>query len=417
MKCSIKSFFCFLFIAVIASYFLFENTKDNIFHTPLSVHSTPWAAVGGCGSSAGGASGDALVKWIGNGVLGALIDCEILVSQGVLAKNSRTDGEKVVPADYNGQLRLQTTTALLNLYYHPPKIVDIKLCMPFLYKEGTNVKDGSTIKTAPFGDLSLDINRKWGTTGSIFTALTLVFPTGYSSIMSTGAEALSSDNELGGGLFSSSLRGSYTLDYDWGIINLGGSYSAGLFAIRTTEYGYFFSINPAHPTKTTEYLTSEKKDFQYARAGLGALNDAGTFSPDYLGIFSDIGIKTEGFTHGFSINYSYPLAQGSSEIRDVNVTDSVNFTTKESVQSYLNTNAAPGTKNFAMTRLEDGSWRYLTKTPARTRTLPALTLQYSVEKNDAVFPILLGGVAKMEYEKKLVFSGFSVALGFKFPVY
>jgi hypothetical protein len=388
-------------------------------HSRSSTPLTPWTAVGGCGSSAG-AGTDAGIKWIGNGVSGALIDCELVLSQTIASDSSLIRGW-----DFDGRVRYQTTSALLSLYYHPPKLMDIKLSMPFVYKESFYVKSGWAY-TGPFGDMSLDLSRKWGTTGSISTGLTLGFPTGYASIpnypyKSDGSITLPGYGQPGSGLFTSSLRASYTFDRDWGIINTGCSYSAGLFAVRTTEYGYP-GPDPANPK-----LTSEKKEFEVARDGFGARNDAGIVTPDYFGLFTDVGIKTEGFTHGFSVIFSYPIAPGKYEERGTGTTMQ-GFATKDEAQRYLDTaqdlvdengNPIPvSTKKFVLLPGNaDNTWYYLTKNQQQSRTLPSISLQYSIEKSDMIFPILVGAIVKMEYENRLLFSGFSVGVGVKFPVY
>jgi hypothetical protein len=396
----LKKALAFMSIAVIAlCFFIYANSR---FHSNISSRLTPWTAVGGCGSSAGSASGDVQIKWIGTGVMGALFDCEVVASGGALSDTSFVRG-----SEYDGMLRIKSTTALVSLFYHPPRIMDIKLSMPFLYKEG------NFATTSGFGDLLVDLNRKWGVSGNIASGLSLIIPTGFSSIMASGKEPLSSDYQLGGGLFSASLRGSYTFDFDWGIINLGGTYSAGLFAIRTTEYNF-----DADPNRIV--LTSKQKQFEFARESWGARNDAGVFSPDYLGIFTDFGIKQERYTHGFCATISYPTTQGNAELRDVNITNSTSLATKGEAQAYLDTSNSVthgNVTNIALNQNGDGSWNFLTKTPTPRKTPTSMTLQYSIEKTDMLFPILVGGIVKLEYANRFNFAGFSFGVGFKFPVY
>jgi hypothetical protein len=414
-----------VFLALAGTAFCFFIFANSRFHSPVSSQLTPWVAVGGCGSSAGGASGDAQVKWIGNGVAGALFDCELLVGQGMLSKTStKVIGvDSVYDSEYNGLLRMISTTALLSLYYHPPRIMDIKLTMPFLFKEGINAKDKTITNTGPFGDLSLDLSRKLGTSGNINAGLVVVFPTGNASIMKGGIEPMPPDNQLGGGLFSASARGSYTFDFDWGIINLGATYSAGLFAIKTTEYNFDSTVVVNGKVITDAKLSSKKQEFEFAREGFGARNDAGLFTPDNIGVFTDFGIKTQDFTHGFSINFGYPLLKGFAEQREVLTTSTtLTLTTKTDAQLYLDTcrtgDVSHGdTLNILLNQTGNGTWNYLKKAPFSRKTLPFFTLQYSIEKSDMIFPLLLGGVVKLEYENKFIFSGFSVGVGFKFPVY
>jgi hypothetical protein len=345
------------------------------------------------------ASGEMQLKWIGKGVSNKLFDAEILLSQGVIA-----DSSKVLGPDYDGRFRLKITTLLASVYYHPPKVMDIKLCMPFLVKSGP---DGVT---GPFGDLSCDISRKWGESGNIGTAVNLNLPTGYSSILKTdNLTFLSPDNQLGSGLFSAAVRASYALIKEWGIINMGGSYSAGLFAIRTTEYGY--------DTKTDK-ITYDNKKFQVARDGTGARNDAGEVFPDRINIFTDFGIKTDILTHGFGIYYSYPLAPGKMETRTIRFAPK-ELATQTDAQQYVDASVTTGNeKNIVLARKNtDSTWAFLSKNIQTKKAIPSVLLQYNIEKSDMTFPIFLGAMVKLDYDKKLDFGGFSFGLGFKFPVY
>jgi hypothetical protein len=388
------------------------------FITPLPPV-TPWNAVGGCGSGAGGASGDLQMKWIGNGVEGALLDAEINVSRSVLADSSLVNGTQ-----YDGRLRLQTTSVLLNAYYHPPKIMDIKLTVPLVFKEGNN----NSSNTGPLSDMSVDLTRKWGVVGNILTGLTLVLPTGNGSMTDGPSQPLSSDNQLGGGVFGASLRGSYTFDHDWGIVSVGGSYTAGLFAMITSEYNV--QQNPPFA------MSSDKQVFQVSRSGLGSINDAGIVSPDFIGVFTDIGIKTEALTNGFSFNFGFPMEKGRSELRtvDVNNVSSTDFSTKEAAQAYADTSKLlrPGDSTYTFVvanTAANGHWPLLRKYSAEKAVPPSLMIQYSVEKHDMALPMLLVAMIKLENPTlnftrvlqpvwgKLVFAGFAAGLGFKFPIY
>jgi hypothetical protein len=420
MKGMKKKALVFLAAAGIAFCFLiFANSR---FHSPFSSQLTPWTAVGGCGSSAGGGTGEAQLKWIGNGVSGTLFDAEIGLSEGVLADSSLVFGK-----DYDGRLRIKTTTAMLNLYFHPPRILDLKLSVPFLVKE-SNQKFGAAeyYNTSGFSDFSMDISRKWGLTGSATTALTLAFPTGNSSLTSDGIQPLSSDNLLGSGLFGASVRANYTFDHDWGIISVGGSYSAGLFTMKTTEWGVSEeTVLDQNGDPITKYsVASKKSTFQFARSGIGARNDAGILYPDFLGVFTDIGIKSGGLTHGFSFNFSLPMSSGKSETRaSVSTEKNLTLPTKEIAQAYADTTTSfdrgpnRDTSFLVMAQMPNGNWAVMKKASSTIPVPPAIMLQYSIEKTDAFLPILLGGILKLEYNNKLCFAGLTVGLGFKFPVY
>jgi hypothetical protein len=382
----------------------------------------PWTSIGGCGSGAGGPSSDVQLKWIGEGIQGALFDAEIGVGRSVLADTSPLYGNK-----YDGRLRLQTTTISLNAYWHPPKIMDIKVALPLVLKEG----NANNLNTGPFSDLSLELSRKWGLVGNILTAVTVVFPTGNTSLTEGTVQPLSSDNLLGGGVFGTSVRTSYTFDHDWGIVCLGGSYSAGLFALITSRYdmtpSYTFNIdNGAYDTAYA--ISSGRKTLKFSRNGWGSINDAGIVTPDFIGLFADIGIKSEAVTHGFSVNLGVPMRQGRSELRQVIPTNDA-FATREEARFYLDTLQAANrgdTTNLLLQQKPNGTWNTMRKVSVAKPVPPSLMIQYSVEKHDMILPMLVGGTIKLENPTidltkfnfgKLVFAGFSIGLGFKFPIY
>ncbi len=343
-----------------------------------------------------GLSGDLHLKWIGKGIAGKLIDAEVVVSEAMIADSSKLGG-----SEYDGMFRTKITQALVSFYVHPGKVLDLMLSMPFLIKQGP---DG---KTGPFGDLLVDVSRSWGTLNMVAAGLTLNFPTGYSTIMSDNTTFLSSENQLGSGLFGATARASYGFAPDWGIINVGASYSAGLFAIRTSEYGY---------DPNTDNINFDTKTFQVARDGWAARNDAGVVTPDHVGMFADFGIKTETVNHGISVGYYYPTAPMGYEILDKGNTAST-FSTKAQAQEYLDSsNHASSTTYFVAGQRADNTWEYLSRTTFTTKALPSLILQYNIEKNDMLFPIFLGGMVKMDYDNRLNFSAFSLGVGFKFPV-
>ncbi|HUI93868.1 MAG TPA: hypothetical protein VLX68_16615 [Chitinivibrionales bacterium] len=350
------------------------------------------------GENSLGVSGDMNLRWIGKGIPGKLFDADVILSEGMIA-----DSSKLYGSAYDGLFRTKTTEALASLYFHPGKVLDLKLSMPFLIKQGPEGKTG------PFGDLMLDIGRSWGTTNLFSAGLTLGFPVGYSTIMSDNTTFLSSENQVGNGLFSATARASYAFAPDWGIINIGASYAAGLFAIRTSEYGY---------DQVTDEITYDTKAFQVARDGWGAKNDAGVVTPDRIGLFADFGIKTEVVNHGFSIGYYYPtqLFSGYDVLSRGNTASP--FATRTLAQAFLDaSDTVADQKSFVAGQKTDSTWAYVTKTTLHTKAFPWFIVQYNIEKNDPSFPIFLGGMVKMDYDDRLNFSGFSLGIGFKFPIY
>jgi hypothetical protein len=345
------------------------------------------------GESHLGVSNDPQLKWIGNGIPGKIIDMEFVFSQAMISNNSNFDGK----FDY------KNTTARLGLYFRPKDIVDCKLSMPFLLKQGPEGKTG------PFGDLSADISRSWGTTNKVIAGITIGVPIGYSSISQDTNEVdfLPPQIQPGSGLFCGTLRTSYAVVPEWGIINVGASYQAGIFAIRTYEYGF-----TADTVKKLSKILLDSKRFEFARDGWGARNDAGVTRPDYLGVFADCGIKTETVNHGISIGYFYPTAPNKYEKYSKVITP-VRF---EEIFFHSSNQVENASYIFLGQQSWDNNWVYLKKTTSSKPAFPCLTLQYSIEKNDLTFPIFLGTIMKFDYDNRLNLSGFSVGLGFKFPV-
>jgi hypothetical protein len=400
MKRALTKIGCAVTIAAIGCAGLWYGISGaNRAETKLTTAMMPWGSVGGCGSGAGSATlGISQIKWIGKGVSGALFDAEFILGGSLTADSSQYFGKT-----YDGKVESKTTSVLMSFFYHPPKIADFKLTMPFLLKESTY-----ETRQGPFGDLSLDISRKWGQSGEITTALFGAIPTGNAAIMASNFTPQMPQNQLGGGLFSGGIRASYNIDKDWGIMNFGATYSAGLFAIRGDDYG-FDTING-------KYTVGSKK-FEIARSGWGAKNDAGSYTPDNLGIFADFGFKTEALTHGLSISYGFPCSQPSYESWGITESD-VAFPTQAAAQAYYDALETDQRRTVvANSQTSTGTWKIINKASNALARMPSVTMQYSVEKGDAMFPLLLGAVTSFNYFKGFKFASFGAGLGFKFPIY
>jgi hypothetical protein len=342
--------------------------------------------------------GDMQLEWIGKGVPQKLFDAEIMISQGIIP-----DSATVTGANYDGSYLVQVSKAQVGLTFHGLKPVDIVLRMPFIIKQG---REG---KTGPFGDLDLDIGAHWKFAQA---ALNLTFPTGYSSIMSGELRPFSYNTQSGRGLFSAAASASYVLDAEWGAINLGCSYGAGLFAVR--PHGYLYDT-------VQDKILIANYQFDVARDGWAAKNGAGLLIPDRVGVFADMTVKTEVVTHCFGIGYYYPTASATYEVYKRTVMDfdsSKNFPTAQAAQDYLNGSSAADNVTYSVAGKNiSGQWVSVRKTTSLIKTLPSLFLQYNVEKNDMLLPIFLGAMVKFDYENRLNFSGFSAGIGFKFPVF
>jgi|WetSurMetagenome_2_1015567.scaffolds.fasta_scaffold00045_12 hypothetical protein len=342
-------------------------------------------------------SNEMSLKWIGKGLTDKLLTAEVIFSQAMVSNVTNFDGS------YN----YKTTSARLSLLFQPQNVLDLKLTMPFLLRQGPEGKTG------PFGDLAADISRSWGKKQRFDAGLTLGFPIGYSSIMKDDDDLnfLSPQLQPGSGIFSATARLGYSLVPEWGIFNIGASYCAGLLAVRTTEYGIDTSSTPG-----TIKILYNKKNLEFARDGWGARNDAGINRPDYIGVYAAFGLKTETVSHGINVGYYYPAAPYKQDVYSKDHTASA-FASKEEAQASLdNGNAINTDSYFVAGQLSDGTWEYLKKSTASQEALPSFLLQYNIEKNDKVFPIFLGAGLKFDYKNRLNLGGFTIGLGFKYPV-
>jgi hypothetical protein len=186
---------------------------------------------------------------------------------------------------------------------------------------------------------------------------------------------------------------------------VGASYFAGLFAIRTSEYGY----DTANQT-----ISHPSMQFQVARDGLGATNDAGVRTPDRLSVFANLGIKTDMLMHCFAIGYTHSMESGL--IYNLTPGATLNtYSTRDSAVASLHGNL--DTTYQVVGEQSNSAWVYLAKTTTQVRSDPYLTIQYNVEKSDMAFPVFLGAMLRLDIDKSLMFGGLSVGLGFRFPVY
>jgi hypothetical protein len=340
-------------------------------------------------------SKDILLKWIGTGIQEKTINMEMLFGYAMFANNTNFDGKY----DY------KTTSARFSLEIKPKNIIDIKLSMPFLLRNGPDAKTG------PFGDLSADISKGWGKTNKIITGITLTFPTGFSAIKKddNDIEFISSQLQVGSGLFSSIVRAGYAFMPQWGAVNIGVTYLAGILAVRTKEYGY---------DTISDKIFSQKKQLEFARDGWGAKNEMGTTRPDYLGIYTDLGIKTETVNHGISIGYFYPCSADKYEKYEKGITEN-SFSSKTEAQYFFDTLTKQENEKYfvAGKQAQTDNWIYLRKTTIKKSAFPSLTLQYNIEKKDFLFPVFLGTAIRFDYEKRLNLGGITLGVGFKFPIY
>lgn len=369
----------------------------------------PWQSIGGCGASSGSVSSGAQLKWIGRGVGGALVDATVLAGQSLdldtaLAQDESTDG----------RLKVRTTSVALEVGIHP-RAMDIKTTLPVLAKEAY----GS--RTVGIGDLGLEARRRLGSRGQIGVALSASIPTGRYDIPNTLELPMVAELQLGSGLWGGGVSADYTMDWGMGMATVGGSFSAGLLSVQTTEYGFDTSDSRA---------VSVDRSLMSARDGWGARNDLGEVQPDNVGLFVDAGVKTRALVHGLGASLSLPLRDGASELRE-KLIDS-DFGTDPSMPHYFASRAEA--QRFADSRLdrdglpqyEDphvvgtdrrGRWVVMDHKTVRRPASPSLSLQYSVEKAHAVMPVLVGGGVRLEFDHGVSLGGVHFGVGVKYPFF
>ena len=169
-----------------------------------------WGNIGGCGAGGGSASTPGGgVKWVGRNVTGGLVDVQCLPSE--------------TEAHGNWFSTLST-----RLGSSPAQRWGVALYVPVLYKVGdvTVLGQTKTARIAGFGDLSFELSRRLGTSGSHYLALIGSAPVGAHDAVRQGI-VLPRRLQLGSGVLGTTAQYQYTSDRDWGLILLGGTLSYG----------------------------------------------------------------------------------------------------------------------------------------------------------------------------------------------
>ncbi len=368
-----------------------------------------WHSVGGCGASSGSAGSSQQLQWIGEGLIGTLLDVEIMGEYSMLA-NTAIDSSN----EYDGRLKTTSATMRPSVFLRFPG-TELMVTVPMISKQGYD------LQTASIGDISITTTRKWGQTGSISTSLTLGFPTGEYDIHNTKDRYAVPEMQIGSGIFSASLSLAYDRGFDWGIAGGLVGYSGGLFAMKTKDFGY----------NTTIEMVSRDRTFQYARDGYAAVNDIGTSVPDNLNFSGIVGVRARSFFHGFQVSLGIPQADAAYTDHDKKVKRSFSRDTsaanyypdRESAQQYADTvtddlTEEPYEDPVVVGADASGQWVIIERKRIERQTNPSFSVQYSIEKSDAIgMPILLGSRMTFDLNEGVVFSGILVSAGIKFPVY
>ncbi len=373
---------------------------------------SPWESVGGCGASSGSAGGAAGLKWIGNGVDGPLLKIQVIVERSVA-----TDTAYDTTEAFDGRMNLITSSFAPRLMF-APRFADFSLSVPFTVKQGYGMKTGF------LGDISFEVAKSFGYTGGLTTALAFQFPSGRSEVEISPGRYAVAEMQLGTGVYGAQAMVDYTLTLDWGIITAGGSYTSGWLANVTDEYDYDTTLAKA---------VSVQKSLTISRDRWGAVNDLGTVHPDILGFHFDFGIKTNRITHGISIGHQVPLRRATFVEREKTVknsfsTDSTDkhfFLDKNEAQRFAE--SARDTSDGVITSVYEkptvvgvdsrGRWVVIEHKEINRIVPVGVNIQYSVERADTFFPILVGGSIGMVYDKGIRVESVSAGVGFQFGIY
>jgi hypothetical protein len=213
----------------------------------------PWQSIGGCGAggSGGGSSG---IRWVGEGVSGALLEIEVL------------------PKINFGQTFIYSL-AEPRLSYRLRWTTELGLSMPIGVKEmevqyQTNM-DQQLVRNGARGDLTGDIRQLFGNLGQYTLQFSLTFPTGQYDAKrgnDLSKNILPQTLQMGRGVYSGTLGLSYTRDTDKGMLLFDGYFSYP-FMVRfdkknqylATDYRNYANITGA--TRTRFYYTHWLKPY------------------------------------------------------------------------------------------------------------------------------------------------------------
>jgi hypothetical protein len=281
-----------LCLCTFAAAFLFWT--QTILHSRPEMIATPWACVGGCGAGGSGGAGGAVVKWIGNGVRGGLIDVQEVYSNTATKKSNSNVLESKIS-------------------FHPSYTSTLSLTVPVLSKNGSmqeaaNVDERTGVVNNGLGDIRIDYQNAFGLSGEFTCNFTLSIPTGgFTETVGPDAskQYLPANLQLGSGLYSLTLDLGYTRDINEGMLLFDAMYTHP-FAVN------FSGKNSYHPyyddTATWNLMTAaQKQRFEYFFKPYGE-NDLGGYTPPSVtGSFFYAYKGIEHFVHSFGLMFSWPI--------------------------------------------------------------------------------------------------------------
>ncbi len=270
---------------------------------PESVGDSSWERIAGCGAGGGGGAAGA-GKWIGRGATGGAVDLEIL--------SNRTIG-----GDY------QYDALAANLSHKTLNAGSFSLGLSWKsntfeidpYKTSSDYSGTKTQVTGGFGDLSLGWSKGFGDVGQYSGSVTLSLPTGQHDIkriFSNGDNFvpwMPPEAQPGSGHYSLTGGLERTIDKDWGLFVLGGSYTAS-FA-RDISCGS--SSNPdtrlaecqdEAPEALTWRIWELHHNLQYDYHGAPG---TGATQPDAASLYAHVAYREETAFHSLGATLSLPM--------------------------------------------------------------------------------------------------------------
>lgn len=270
-----------------------------------------WAAIGGCGAG-GGAGSAGAGKWIGRGATGGRYDLQLM-------QNRTIGGDYIYDAtglDVSTKV-LESWTIGTSLSW---KANTFELDR---YKTGSDPYGTKTQVVGGFGDLGLSVSRNFGDMNQHMAGLSIGLPTGRFDIKrafdNTDPVAptpwMPPQVQPGSGHYTMGLTLETTVDRDWGLWILGGSYTAAWAkaapcgegaASDLARYKACQEKTPSAWAWNPFDLRHNQDDDYHGAPGTGATTS------DVASLYAHVGYKEETATQSAGVSLSLPLAPSYS---------------------------------------------------------------------------------------------------------
>jgi hypothetical protein len=256
---------------------------------------TPWASIGGCGAGGSGGAGSGVVKWIGRGVSGGLLDVQVLsnLEVGQTRRNLAVAPRFSIKPGYTSSFAITVPVLSKEVLFQPQKNLEPQ-----------------TMVTGGIGDVLVDYSKSFGMSGQYSLMATLILPTGQYDIVrgaETSPRVLSNMLQLGGGVYTASLGMGYIRDFDKSMLLVDCIYLHP-FAVNFSGKNSHNDASSGGWGYDTGLMTDEeKKRFEYYFKPYGE-NDLGGYSPPSLyaaAYWADK--RSPAFVSSYGCNLSVPL--------------------------------------------------------------------------------------------------------------